>query len=148
MFTLLRHPTNEPAPRVLFVDDDPVVLRAFERTVRRGGFAVDLADNAESALQLARKNAYAVIVADHHMPKMTGEQLIARLKPYQPLASYVVVTGHADLAVAACKTPGLFVVISKPWDQDTLLNVLTACERRRAALERASERSPASRGSA
>ncbi len=136
MFTLNKSSLHSDAARVLFVDDDPVVLRAFERTVRRGGFVVDLADNADSALRLARKNSYAVIVADHHMPQMTGEQLIARLKPYQPHASYVVVTGHSDLAVAACKTPGLFVVISKPWDQDTLLNVLTACERRHVASER------------
>jgi FixJ family two-component response regulator len=66
------------------------------------------------------------------MPDMTGEQLSAQLRPLQAQASYVVVTGHSDLAVAACKTPGLFVVISKPWDSETLLTILTACKRRRA----------------
>lgn len=122
-----------PEARVLYVDDDPAVLRAFARTVSSAGWQVDLAANAETALKLARKNAYAVVVADHHMPDMTGEQLIAQLRPLQPHASYVVVTGHSDLAVAACKTPGLFVVISKPWDSETLLTILTACRRRRAS---------------
>ncbi len=132
----LRASTPQQA-RVLYVDDDPAVLRAFARTVTSAGWKVDLAVNAETALKLARKNSYAVVVADHHMPDMTGEQLIAQLRPLQPQASYVVVTGHSDLAVAACKTPGLFVVISKPWDSETLLNILTACKRRRSHISSA-----------
>lgn len=127
------HPLIAPTfdnARVLFIDDDAAILKAFARTVGSAGWKVDVARDPRTALELSRQNTYSVIVADHHMPEMTGEQLIAQLRVHQPKASYVVVTGHADLAVAACKTPGLFAVISKPWDQETLLNILTACERR------------------
>jgi CheY-like chemotaxis protein len=122
---------KDQRPRVLYVDDDPLLLKAFSRTVGSAGWKVDVAGDAGAALALSRLHVYDVIVADHHMPQMTGEQLIAHLRPLQAQASYVVVTGHADLAVASCKTPGLFVVISKPWDTETLLNILTACRRRR-----------------
>lgn len=125
-------PTSENA-RVLFVDDDVAILKAFARTVSSAGWKVDVARDPHTALKLSQQHSYSVIVADHHMPEMTGEQLIARMRLHQPQAGYVVVTGHAELAVAACKTPGLFVVISKPWDQETLLNILTACERRQHA---------------
>jgi DNA-binding NtrC family response regulator len=118
-------------PRVLYVDDDPLLLKVFSRTVTAAGWAVDVAGNAEAALKLSRKNTYDVVVADHHMPEMTGEQLISQIRLLQANASYVVVTGHSDLAVAACKTPGTFVVISKPWDTEALLNILAACKRRR-----------------
>ena len=123
---------RDPEPRVLYVDDDPLLLNAFSRLVGASGWKVDVANNAAKALELSRRNTYDVVVADHHMPEMTGEQLIGQIRLLQPRASYVVVTGHADLAVAACKTPGLFVVISKPWDSEALLNILTACLRRKS----------------
>jgi YesN/AraC family two-component response regulator len=63
------------------------------------------------------------------MPEMTGEQLIARLREQQPNASYIVMSGHCDFAVAACRTPGVSVVISKPWDDETLRTILSACTR-------------------
>jgi hypothetical protein len=37
--------------------------------------------------------------------------------------------------MAASKTPGFFVVISKPWDRDTLLTILSACQRRNRARQ-------------
>lgn len=123
---------RDQEPRVLYVDDDPLLLNAFSRTVGAAGWKVDVASNAAKALELSRRNTYDVVVADHHMPEMTGEQLIGQIRLLQPRAGYVVVTGHADLAVAACKTPGLFVVISKPWDTGALLNILTACRRRKS----------------
>ena len=90
--------------RVLVVDDDPTILRAFSRTVKQAGWRVDTADSASSALKLAKKNSYHVVVADHQMPEMTGEQLIALLRQQQPNARYIVMTGHCDFAVAACRT--------------------------------------------
>src|SRR5690606_17610745 len=92
------------------------------------GWTVDLARDASTALALAKEHSYAIILADQQMPDITGQELIAMLKERQPTASYIVVTAHSELAVAASKKPGFFVVLSKPWDRDTLLSILAASQ--------------------
>lgn len=121
--------------RVLFVDDDPLVRAAFERVVTPEGWQVDLAATGEHALALARENLYGVMVSDHSLPGMSGPELISALSQLQPNAGLIMVTAHSDLAVASCRLPGLFVVISKPWDNDALLALLSASVRHRVSLE-------------
>jgi DNA-binding NtrC family response regulator len=119
--------------RILFVDDDPQVLSAFKRVVRAAGWTVDVAGDAATALELAKQHSYGIILADQQMPDMSGAELITKLRSKQPQARYIVVTAHSELAVAASKTPGFFVVISKPWDTETLLTILSACQRQARA---------------
>jgi two-component system, NtrC family, nitrogen regulation response regulator GlnG len=117
---------REREARVLFADDDPEVRAAFARTARSSGWVVDLAADGEEALGLAAERSYVVVATDHQMPKLCGEELVARLRELQPKAAFVMVTGHSELAVASTRTPGVLVVISKPWNNEVLLSILAA----------------------
>lgn len=116
---------------ILFVDDDPAVRSAFKRLASAHGFSVDVAPNGDEGLKAARERAYSVIVTDHRMPGLCGSELVARFRALQPEASLILVTGYSDLAVESCRVPGLFVVISKPWDNNALLTLLHAGARQR-----------------
>jgi C4-dicarboxylate-specific signal transduction histidine kinase len=72
------------APRILFVDDEPAILRCYRRRYERQGYRVDLAASGAEALALldGRTDVYQVIVCDLMMPELTGrdvfEQMLAR----------------------------------------------------------------------
>ena len=112
--------------RLLFIDDNVLIRRAFARTMRRYGFDVDLADGAVEAVDYASKNAYRVIATDISMPEQDGLTLLERLKPIQPEAAFLVVTGLPESEQQRERSiyEAVTSVISKPWDEKELIGVL------------------------
>lgn len=112
-------------PILLVVDDDPAVLRALGQELRRhhaGRFRVLHADSGASALQilhdLAKRNApVALLLVDHRMPEMTGEELLAGARELFPDAKRVLLVDTADIATAAraIATAGVHDYANKPW---------------------------------
>jgi diguanylate cyclase (GGDEF)-like protein len=115
--------------RVLFVDDEHLIRRAFTRAMAHRGFAVDLAEDGAEALALARQHRYAVVATDLVMPEMDGLTLIDELAQVQPDAAFLIVTGVPHQLPSV---PGRAVidVIVKPWDNQALASSL------RRAMER------------
>lgn len=85
-------------PRILLVDDDPIVLRALRRLLRgvRAGWYVDVAESADAALQQLAAADYDVVVTDLHMPVLDGLQLLARLKAERPEVTRVIHSSHVE----------------------------------------------------
>ena len=112
--------------RLLFVDDNALLRRAFGRTMRRYGFDVDLADGAMEAVEYASKNSYRVIATDISMPEQDGLTLLERLKSIQPEATFLVVTGlpKSEQQRERSIYDAVTSVISKPWDETELIGVL------------------------
>lgn len=109
--------------KILYVDDDPQVLTAFARTLKRHGITVDTAGRPDAAAALANEQEYAVIATDYMMPDVNGLDLIDRLRRLAPHATYMVVSGQCDLEVAAeaINEHGIANLITKPWDADQLV---------------------------
>jgi DNA-binding NtrC family response regulator len=64
---------SEPGsrPRVLVLDDDPMVVRSTERVLRRA-FDVTATSSIASAVSLARSESFAVFVTDYNLGNVTG----------------------------------------------------------------------------
>src|ERR1700704_4562451 len=104
-------PTGGPLmarPVLLAVDDDPDVLRAVERDLRKkysDRYRVMSADSGPSALNVLSKLAQrpepvALVLADHRMPRMTGiEFLTAAIRQF-PDVRRVLLTAYADTEAA------------------------------------------------
>lgn len=112
--------------RVLFVDDDPLSRRAFARSMRQLGFIVDVAENGQEALKLARYYPYAVVAADWRMPDLDGLSLVRALQGGEREPVCVLVTAAEDAALARSdfKALGVAEVVRKPWDIKALAEVL------------------------
>jgi len=65
--------------RVLFVDDDDLVLAALRRLFSREPYDLHFANNANYALQLVAQHRIDIAVCDHRMPGMTGPQFFEEL---------------------------------------------------------------------
>ncbi|MBN9544810.1 MAG: response regulator transcription factor FixJ [Alphaproteobacteria bacterium] len=107
------------------IDDDEHVRRAVAFLLGTAGFAVKLHESAVSFFTGLDKQHPGCIVSDVRMPGMDGVELLRRLKEKGVDMPMIIMTGHADvaLAVAAMKA-GAVDFIEKPFDDDVLLNAV------------------------
>src|SRR4051812_34433962 len=97
-----------PKPVMLTVDDDPDVLRAVERDLRRrygSEYRVLRADSGESALDATRQlkergDAVALFLVDQRMPGLSGVEFLVQALPLFPKACRVLLTAYADTDAA------------------------------------------------
>jgi len=114
-----------PRPVLLTVDDDPEVLRAIERDLRRkyaSNFRVLRAESGAAALDLVRElkvrnNVVALFLIDQRMPGVSGVEFLAQAIQHYPDAKRVLLTAYADTdaAIAAINEAGINHYLLKPW---------------------------------
>lgn len=111
--------------RILFVDDEPNVLDGFRRTLRRD-YDFDTAVGGHEGLELLNTHRYAVIVSDMRMPKMSGEEFLAKANEVQPDAIQMILSGQAtlDATVSAVNGGSIFRFLVKPVEKDALTAAL------------------------
>jgi serine/threonine-protein kinase len=80
----------------LFVDDEQRVLNSMRIMFRRQ-FELFLASHGAEALDIVRDKDIDVIVADHRMPKMTGVEVLSKVRAMSPRTVRILLTGYADL---------------------------------------------------
>ena len=115
--------------RVLFVDDEPLVLEGLRRTVYTE-FLADLAGGPEEGLAKVKKHGpYPVVVSDMRMPGMDGAKFLAIVRTISPDSIRVMLTGYNDIeaAVRAVNEGQIFRFLTKPVNPETLLDTLRAC---------------------
>jgi DNA-binding NtrC family response regulator len=87
---------GEHRPRLLFVDDEQRVLNSMRIMFRRQ-FDLFLASHGAEALDIVKDKDIDVIVADHRMPKMTGVEVLSKVRRMSPRTVRILLTGYADL---------------------------------------------------
>jgi len=100
--------------RVLFVEDEPALLRGVERglRVRRVPWASAFADNGETALAYCNANAVDIVVTDLAMPVMDGMTLLRELATHHPAITRAVLSGN--FGVGDTTSPIAHLWVSKP----------------------------------
>lgn len=111
---------------VLYVDDEPLILRAVQRALYDTELKVDMAPSAEQGLKMLEAKQYAVVAADYRMPGMDGIQFLEKVRRQWPESVRVLITGQGDfeLALKAINRAQLFRFLTKPWDGNDLRNIL------------------------
>ncbi len=115
-----------PRPVLLAVDDDPDVLRAVERDLRKhysDRYRVMSSDSGPGALDILtrlsqRSEPVALLLADHRMPRMTGIEFLTEAIRKYPDVRRVLLTAYADTeaAIGAINLVKLDHYLLKPWD--------------------------------
>ncbi len=116
---------EEPA-RILFVDDEPVVLRSLGRLVRRqGDWRADFATGGAEALRKLNERPYDVVVSDMHMTPMDGATFLREVQKRHPEVVRIVLSGYTDPALIWRVIPVAHRFIGKPFDGGELRASLT-----------------------
>jgi thioredoxin reductase (NADPH) len=113
-------------PAILLVDDDPGVLHAIDRDVRRrygSDYRILRAGSGTEALEVLkhirlRNEAVALLLTDQRMPQMDGVTLLEQAKELYPDAKRVLLTAYADtdVAIQAINSVRLDYYLVKPWN--------------------------------
>ena len=86
--------------RVLFVDDDPKILAAFQRQLRKN-VVIETVESGSEGLEVLRRNGpFALVVTDYCMPSMNGIEFLGRAREIAPETVRIMLTGSADLGAA------------------------------------------------
>jgi len=117
---------RERRPAIVAVDDEPAVLAAVARDLRRGfgeRFRILRATSGDEALDLlkqirARGEQVALLVADQRMPGLSGTDYLVQARAIVPEAKRVLLTAYADTeaAISAINDVHLDYYLLKPWD--------------------------------
>jgi len=108
--------------RILFVDDEPMVLRGIQRSLRgmRNDWDIQFASGGPEALETMAKAPFDVVITDMRMPGMDGAQLLDLVKTRFPRTVRMVLSGQSDREVILRCVGPTHQYLSKPCSAEEL----------------------------
>jgi DNA-binding response OmpR family regulator len=120
--------------KVLLVEDDKKLAKNIEEGLKKQNFRVDVAGDGEEGLYLAKNNKYDVLIIDWMLPKLSGTELIKKLREENIHTPALILTAKSDIED---KVEGLSIAddyLTKPFDFNELIARLKALFRRSKKL--------------
>jgi EAL domain-containing protein (putative c-di-GMP-specific phosphodiesterase class I) len=120
--------------RLLLVDDDPAIIRAYGSVLSRHGADVQTASNGKEAEKRVKVESFDVIVSDISMPEMTGIEFLKAVRSSDLDVPVILMTGGHGLefdlqtAIRAVEY-GAFRYLSKPVDNQELWQTVLSAAR-------------------
>jgi DNA-binding NtrC family response regulator len=110
---------------ILLADDDVNLRRVLEFQLEEAGYLVSPAQDGAEALEIFANNDFDCVVTDLRMPKLSGLELLEKIKAANAEIPVIVITafGEVETAVTAMKA-GAFDYINKPFNRDEILLTL------------------------
>ncbi len=110
------------ATHVLILDDERNYLLILEALLQDAGYAVTALDDPEMGLAYLEESEVDVVITDMKMPKMTGQQVLERVKKSYSHVPVIIMTafGSIEGAVEAMRV-GAFDYVTKPFANDELM---------------------------
>jgi CheY-like chemotaxis protein len=129
----MMHPEPE---HVLVVDDLPVHRRVVAFNLENAGYRVTTAEDAATALELAGREQFDLVVSDYFMPHQTGADLVEKLRQTDGYSDtpVILLTAHApELNLARLANTLGVLVVSKSCPLSRLIAVVASCLKTRRA---------------
>jgi HD-like signal output (HDOD) protein len=112
--------------RLLFVDDDPMILKGLQRTLRkmRDAWEVRYAESGAAALAELASHPADVVISDMRMPGMDGAELLAVVKERFPQVVRIILSGQLDRDMTLKSVTVAHQLLAKPCDVEVLRKTL------------------------
>ena len=112
--------------RILFVDDEPMVLKGIQRTLRKmkNVWEMTFTNSGREALAILDEKPMDVIISDMKMPEMDGTQLLMEVKRRHPHIVRLILSGHVEQETTIQSVQFAHQCLSKPCDVEQLKQTL------------------------
>ncbi len=126
---------SAPRGRVVIADDEETARHTLGQILGEDGYEVSLAADGEEALRLVAQESPDILLTDLKMPRLDGEDLLARVRQGYPDVAVVMMTAHGTIrsAVKALRE-GAEDYLTKPIDVEELEHLLEGIMRRRRLI--------------
>ncbi len=116
---------------ILIVDDDAMQREMLQGFLKKQGFQTYTASNGDEALAIFADAPIQLVLLDHRMPEMNGDEVLRRIRAINPLAAVIMITayGSVNTAVDVMKL-GADDFLEKPVDLKALLAKIQMIEQR------------------
>ena len=121
-----------PRPRVLVVDDEPLIRWSIGEALGEKGYSVVEAGTARAAIEevLASSQPFAVILLDLRLPDSDNLSLLTRLHDLAPDARIILMTAHGTGEVAEeAHARGAFGFVNKPFEMSAMASLVGEASR-------------------
>lgn len=108
-------------PKVLVIDDEAIIRGLCAEVIKGMGLDVTAVGDPLIALEMTNKNNFDLIITDVKMPKMSGIELMKKIKSIRPDMPFIIITGYGtyELVIEALKE-GACDFINKPFQSEEL----------------------------
>ncbi len=130
MAELLRQERSLPADSrgaagrqtLLLLDDEPNILAALTRLLRRDGYTILCANTAQEAFALLAIHEVHVVVSDQRMPGMNGTEFLSRVKKLYPGTVRIILSGYTEFesVLGAINRGEIYRFYTKPWTDEAM----------------------------
>ncbi len=112
--------------RILFVDDEPVVLKGLKLMLRgnRSDWDMDFVDRGERALEMMREHPFDIVVADMRMPGMNGAELLKAVMTEHPNTVRLILSGRGDQDLVMQSVGSTHQYLAKPCEPANLKSTI------------------------
>ena len=111
--------------RILVIDDEPGIRHALSQLLEYEGYEVHTAGGGSEGLALYEKMKPHLVFLDVKMAGIDGLEVLKRLRQLDPVATVVMISGHATIQTAVEATQlGAYDILEKPLDTDRVLVLL------------------------
>lgn len=127
---------DQPASRVLIVDDNRDHREALARAFAKAGYEVALAPTGEEALGLLAQARVDLVITDMRMPRMDGLELLRHVKLRWPTVQVVILTAFGDsISYMEAMESGAFRFLNKPVRRADILALAGTAVQKARTLE-------------
>jgi two-component system response regulator MprA len=106
---------TDETPRLLVIDDEPVLRALLSDMLAACGYEADVAPDGAAGLAQYRPGRYQTVITDLLMPGMNGLQVAAALREMDPAVQIILLTGSAPaLTVGRARESGVDQLLHKP----------------------------------
>ena len=123
--------------KVLVVDDEKLIVKGIRFSLEQDGMEVDCAYDGEEALELARHNAYDMVLLDVMLPKMTGFEVCQQIREFSNVPIVMLTAKGEDMDKILGLDYGADDYITKPFNILEVKARIKAIMRRTARKEEA-----------
>jgi len=112
-------------PRILVIDDDPVILEVITKILKTNSYEVIAAPDGKSGIKKLESNSFDLVLTDLAMPDVDGLKVLNHVVTKSPKTKCIILTGYGTIksSVDSIKR-GAFDYITKPITSDELLVVI------------------------
>jgi DNA-binding NtrC family response regulator len=130
--------------KILFVDDERLILNALRRTLTKEGFELHFTSDPMSTAKLVGEHKIDIVVSDYIMPEMSGVEVLSLIARLHANTARIMMTGQADrtATIRAINEGSIERFIEKPWDDGELRRTLHEVANNRRARQTATELRP------